>query len=336
MAKSWADMSKAEREAAGGDKKAYNKSTGQGKHAESSSGSSSSSSSSSSNSGSSGTSGSSSNSKKHYQATLDPISQAKLDREKEDQAKQAEAKERASNYLSQGNSKDAEYDKILKEGGLNNHQYQNMVKADQKVQYDKAQEFKQESAEAYGQSRRDINAEKLKHGPAGVYGMQSAQGKYGAGKEYDGVGWYDDTNTGAFHKDNQLAALRRTFELSGSDFNYDEIQRSKNFGEFQGGNMHLYDQYGGGRKGYENWFNNHSIYGGENGMTKEKLQQMEQQNLTVGGNYTYDLGNFKGSQDIMEFDKVMEIGKNQQAAMQNYQTSEEYKNKYGKYDWAQK
>ena len=33
MAKSWADMSKAEREAAGGNKKAYNKSTGQERYA---------------------------------------------------------------------------------------------------------------------------------------------------------------------------------------------------------------------------------------------------------------------------------------------------------------
>ena len=328
MAKSWADMSKEEREAAGGNKKAYNKSTGQGKHADSSS--SSSSSNSSSNSGNNSSSGNNSN---HYQATLNPASQRILDRKNEQkaqEAKQAEAKERASNYLSQGNSRDAEYDKILKEGGLTSSQYQQMARADQKAEYDKAQDFKRESAEAYGQSRKDIQAVKAEHGPAGVYGMQSAKGRYKDKK----IRWFDDPMYDAFHKDNQYLAINRTLESSGYDFNFDELQRSKNFGEFQKQNMHLYDQYGEGEEGYNNWYNNYSIYGGENGMTREKLQKMVDGHTTIGGQYKYDLGNFKGSQDIMDFDKVMEIGRNQQDAMKAYKTSDEYLDKYGQYDWA--
>ena len=195
---------------------------------------------------------------------------------------------------------------------------------------------REKSNDAYRQSRLDFQAVKAEHGPAGVYGMQSAKGKYGPGGGQHGERWFDDPNKDAFDKDNQKYAIRRTLESSGYDFNYDEIQRSKNFGEFQKQNMHLYDQYGEGEEGYNNWYNNYSIYGGENGMTREKLQSMVDGNTTIGGNYQYSLGNFTGSQDIMEFDKVMEIGQNQQNAMKEYQASDEYKNKYGQYDWAYK
>jgi len=37
----------------------------------------------------------------------------------------------------------------------------------------------------------------------------------------------------------------------------------------------------------------------------------------------------------MDFDQVMETGQRQQDAMKNFQTSDEYMSKYGKYDWAQ-
>ena len=345
MAKSWADLSKEERDASGMTKKEYNKSTGYRSEvvaAEKATPAVSNSNQSpqesaakqeqnshlSSNTNSRSEAKERSQNYSYYKANEDGRGGTTYYGEEAHQQKAADDKARNERMHA---NKVAEFGEDLK--GYSATTGKNIQG---NTQNEQMRLDREESAYAYGQSRKDINAEKLKHGPAGVYGMQSAQGKYGTGKAYDGVGWYDDQTFDAFHKDNQLAALRRTFELSGSDFNYDEIQRSKNFGEFQGANMHLYDQYGEGREGYENWFNNYSIYGGENGMTRERLQQMEQQNLTVGGNYTYDLGNFKGSQDIMEFDKVMEVGRNQQNAIKDYQNSNEFLNKYGKYDWAQK
>ena len=187
---------------------------------------------------------------------------------------------------------------------------------------------REKSNDAYRQSRLDIQAEKLKHGPAGVYGMQSAlenQSVDKVGAKFSHSPYLDDRT--AFNN-----ALVRTFQASGYDYNHDEVSRSKNQGQYNPMMDHLYEQYGGGREGHKNWYDNYSIYGGENGHDNEAFEAAHR-NLN---NYTFDLGNFTGSKDIMEFDKVMEIGRNQQNAMKDYQNSNEFLNKYGKYDWAQK
>ena len=91
---------------------------------------------------------------------------------------------------------------------------------------------------------------------------------------------------------------------TGYDYSHREMVRHRNKGAENKTMPGLYDEYGG----YDNWYNNHSLYGE---------------------------GGFTGSKDLMDFDQVMETGQRQQDAMKNFQTSDEYMSKYGKYDWAQ-
>ena len=94
---------------------------------------------------------------------------------------QLKAKEKAAEYLrnhpnkGKGGTRDAGFEKILKEGGLNNGTYQKMVNADKKQQYEQAKVDRKQSAEAYNQSRRDIQAVKAKEGPRDVISRQSAR-----------------------------------------------------------------------------------------------------------------------------------------------------------------
>ena len=249
---------------------------------------------------------------------------------------QLEAKEKAAEYLrnhpnrGKGGTKDAGYEAILKEGGLNNTTFQKMQSADKNQQYEQQKVERKESAKAYGQSRKDIQAVKAKHGPKGVYGKQSAL----QNQSVDNVGArFQDKGEDMGAKDRDHAALIRTFQNSGYDYSHDEVQRSKGNGAYQAQNSHIYDQYGGGKKGWKNWRDNHSIFSGENAHDREQFYN-NPDTAAVSGSFTYNLGNFKGSQDIMNLDKVLEVGRNQQAAIQNYKTSNEFKNKYSKYDWA--
>ena len=103
-----------------------------------------------------------------------------------------------------------------------------------------------------------------------------------------------------------LAANELAKELydSGYDYSHNEMVRHRNGGaDLSKTNSYLYDAYGG----YQNWYDNHSLY---------------------------SEGGFTGSKDLMDFDKVMEVGQQQQDAIKNYQTSDEYMSKYGQYDWA--
>jgi len=325
MAKSWADMSKEERDATGKSKKEYNRSTGQSvipKYAEKnaeplpvgdsttiSGGSKSSSSSSKSNSSSSSTHTNSSGGE--YTGPMTSAMQSRLDQketEKEQEAARIEAKEKASSYLAnhenagKGGTRDAGFDAILKEGGLNNHQYQQMVNADKKTQYEANQKFRKESAEAYGQSRLDLQAEKAKHGPQNVYGRQSARDTH---ERSMSRGNPMVTGPQAAESANMSAAneLAQNLYDTGYDYSHREMVRHRNGGAENKSMPGLYDEYGG----YQNWYDNHSLFS----------------------------GNFTGSKDLMDFNQVMETGQRQQDAMKNFQTSDEYMSKYGKYDWAQ-
>jgi hypothetical protein len=256
---------------------------------------------------------------------------ASIQQKKEAEANKVQAKEKASAYLKEGGSRDGEYNKILKEGGLNNTSYQKMVGSDKKAQFEKQKVERKESAKAYGQSRKDIQAEKLKYGPQGVYGRQSALENQSA----NNVGArYQDKGADMTAKERDEAALVRTLQNSGYDYSHAELQRSRGQGAYQVQNDYLYDQYGGGKEGWENWRENHSIYGGENAHNYDDFYN-NPDTAEVSGSFTYNTGNFKGSQDIMDLDKVLDAGRNQQDAIKNYQTSEDYMNKYGKYDWAQ-
>ena len=233
---------------------------------------------------------------------------APIQQKKESEAAKVQAKEKASAYLrdhsnaGKGSVKDAGYDAILKEGGLTNHEYQQMIKADNKVTYEQKQIEKDKENEAYRQSRIDIQNHKAQFGPKNVYGMQSARDTH---ERSMSRGNPMVTGPQAQISADMIAAneLAKNLYDSGYDYSHNEMVRHRNAGSDKSKtNSYLYDAYGG----YQNWYDNHSLFS----------------------------GNFTGSKDLMEFNKVMEIGQQQQAAIQNYKTSDEYKNKYGKYDWA--
>jgi hypothetical protein len=276
---------------------------------------------------------------KTYTAPVTGASADQLARKQAQQAaesKKLEAKQKAETYLAnhpnkgKGGTKDAEYDRILKEGGLNNHTFQKMQQAEQKQRYEQAQVDRKKSAQAYSQSRKDIQAEKAKYGPRGVYDRQSAleiQSKDRVGAKYQDQGKDMDA------KERDTAALVRTFQNSGHDYTHSELQRSKGQGAYQAQNDYLYDEYGGGKEGWKNWREDHSIYGGENAHNYDDFWNNSNA-PAASSTFTYNTGNFKGSKDLMDFDNVMEIGRNQQDAMKKYQSSDEFQNKYGEYSWA--
>ncbi len=317
MAKSWDNMSKEEREASGQTKKEYNRSTGQStipkynseptptptatptptpttstkdgeveapswyKNSDSSTPS----------------TMQKGLTKEQWESKNAPIQQ-----KKESEAAKVQAKEKASAYLKSGGSRDAEYDAILKEGGLNNHTYQQMTRADQKAAYEQTQIDRDKEREAYNQSRLDLQAHKAQFGPKNVYGRQSARDTH----ERSMARGNPKVTGPAGNEDPYLISQNEIAQQlydSGYDYSHQEMARHANGGSDKSAmNSYLYDEYGG----YDNWYNNHSLYS----------------------------GNFTGSKDLMDFDKVMEIGQQQQDALKNYQTSDEYMSKYGQYDWA--
>ena len=97
----------------------------------------------------------------HYSAAdnMNAASQQMLDRKNKEKAyadKKAAGFEQASAYLAQGNSRDAQYDQILKDAGTGNSEYQTWNNAKRKEEYDANQQAKDQSNEAYRQSRLDL------------------------------------------------------------------------------------------------------------------------------------------------------------------------------------
>ena len=269
MAKSWADMSKEERSKYDS-KKAYNKSTGQGKHAAESS-------------GGSDSGGSSSGGVKHYQATLNETSQAMLDRQNErkaQDAKKSEAKERASAYLAKGNSRDAEFDRILKEGGTNNADFQKTQNANRKKKYEATQQERAQEAQAYQQYHRDLAT------------SRKASGKTGE-RKVDQTSHYQhmmDTKGSYGGNDSHQNAVKRLME-SGQKFSNLDVQRE--MGSASTHNLDgLYKSYGG----IENYMENHSV-GSGNFKGDQSLGTMKQAD-DAQRDYFADRTNFFNSSDF--------------------------------------
>ena len=160
---------------------------------------------------------------------------------------------------------------------------------------------RQVEVDAYKQSIAEVQAEKAKYGPTNVYGRQSARNTHegSMAKGNSKVTGPRDQASESMRERNRIAD-----ELydSGYDYSHNEMLRHYGGGKENKSMPGLYDEYGG----YQNWYDNHSLYS----------------------------GNFSGSKDLMDFDKVMETGQKQQDAMKNLQTSDDYMSKYGKYKWA--
>ena len=94
----------------------------------------------------------------------------------------------------------------------------------------------------------------------------------------------------------------------------------------------LYDDYGG----YQNWYDNYSIYSGENAQQAGHVQDasLRLASDNFDADYNLNLGNFTGSKDIIDRDEVMRQGAARQQAGRDFYNSNEFMEKYGQYDWA--
>lgn len=217
---------------------------------------------------------------------------------------QLAAKEKASAYLrdhpnaGKGSVRDAGYDAILKEGGLNNHTYQKMINEDKKAAYDQKQIDREKENEAYRQSRIDIQ----KAAPKSKVNNQSARTAHQRNLDKEkpmvtGPAAQDDPKM--IEKNETAQQLYDT----GYDYSYNEMIRHRNDGAENKTMPGLYDSYGG----YQNWYDNHSLYS----------------------------GNFTGSNDIVSQDVAMDRQRERQTFIRDYQLGDDYQKKYGQYSWAQ-
>ena len=192
-----------------------------------------------------------------------------------------------------------------------------------------AREDRRDSAYAYKQSRLDMQKEKDAVGRRGVYDYQSAKDI-----QAKNIGKYtDDGSFSAAQK--ERSALIRTFQDSGYDYNHADVLRHMKGGKENKMYTGLYDDYGG----YENWYNNHSIYSGENAqaighVNNAALRRSGEDISTDNSDYLLNLGNFTGSKDIMDRNEVIRQGNARQEAGKKYFSSDAFYEKYGKYDWA--
>ena len=203
-----------------------------------------------------------------------------------------------------GSIKDAEYDRILKEGGLNNHTYQQIKNAQKKEQYEQNRDFREESINARIESRADINnaigESVYKYGSA----RDRFQSNYNSneGKSYLVDATSDDYDPEKDYSVNPNEGLASKLLATGKDFSWHDYNMHKNGGK-QNSSFN-YEPYGG----YQNWYDNHSMYG-SNGFTGSK-NVMSQKDI--------------GAQETQRtYDR------------RDYQLSDDYMKKYGKYDWAQ-
>lgn len=259
---------------------------------------------------------------------------ARMEAKKAAEGNKVTAKDKASEYLrnhpnaGKGGTKDAGFEKILKEGGLNNGTYQKMVNADKKVQYDQAKTQRKEAGEAYRQSRIDLQQSKDAVGRRGVYEYQSAKDLQASkgGTYYNDLGGLSDNQK-------ERNALIRTFRDSDYDYNHADVLRHMKGGAENKMFTGLYDDYGG----YKDWYDNHSIYSGENAQQAGHVQDasLRMSGDNFDADYNLNLGNFTGSKDIIDRDEVMRQGGARQQAGKDFYNSNEFMEKYGQYDWAQ-
>ena len=224
--------------------------------------------------------------------------------------KKQQAIKAADTYLAnhpmrgKGSIKDAEYDRILKEGGLNNHTYQQIKNEQAKQQYEANKAARIESNYA----RQDANYEVNQAGGEALAKYGSARNAFVSNKESGDFYMTNSTNDDyENYGDNTNNVANETLAdklvQSGKEFSWADYNMHKNGGK-QNSNYN-YDAYGG----YDNWYNNHSAY---------------------------SEGGWKGSQNVMDSGAIASGSKTRNDARNQYRLSDEYMNKYGQYDWAQR
>ena len=239
----------------------------------------------------------------------------------------AKLKDYNLNY--QGPRGTAEYnagrDRIMRESGLSNNQYQQMLKADRKTNYDEAVANRETERNAYNQSRIDARA----------YAGETMVGKSDQSAYHQSL---IDSGKGLMHgyggtqdKADERSAIKQSLLASGAAYNQDEVTRHMNGGSRKADS--LYEDYGG----YDNWYAQ-SMYAGDNAFDyytfKGNDQAKASGNYKTGGGFGY--GNFAGSQGLIDGDVVQRNEVDRTNRLSDYYRSDEYAQKYGQYDFGQK
>tara|TARA_Y100000289_G_C3921061_1_gene150396 strand:- start:334 stop:1377 length:1044 start_codon:yes stop_codon:yes gene_type:complete len=245
----------------------------------------------------------------HYSAAdnLSPIEQQMIDRKNQEKAyadKKSSGFEQASAYLAQGNSRDAEFDRILKESGTNNSEYQKNLEAQRKQNYEANQQARKDENAAYQQSRRDMKEFRESSSASPVRNVDRSA-YYLNQKETGGIGG------GQAHQNavNQLLA-------TGQKFTHLDVQRE--MGSASTHNQEsLYKPYGG----IDNYMENYSVGSGnwrsqapQNEITTMKEADDQQRK------YFKEQSSFFSSPDWLNKYGQYDWAKKQQENLQNQQS----------------
>tara|TARA_R110002020_G_scaffold214549_2_gene421619 strand:+ start:562 stop:1320 length:759 start_codon:yes stop_codon:yes gene_type:complete len=222
-----------------------------------------------------------------------------------------EAKERATEYLrnhpnkGKGSIKDAGYDAILKEGGLNNHTYQQMVKEDQKKAYEQKQLDRGAENEAYRQSREDMKAFR-----------ESSTPNPGRNVDRSTFYQYQKENNKLEGGEAHQNAVNQLLE-TGQKFTNLDVEREMGT-ESSRDQEKLYKSYGG----IENYMENHSIGSGnwqsqtpQNEITTMKEADDQQRQYFAERSSFYNDGDWLGKYGQYDW------AKDQQQKQQNQQNA---------------
>ena len=154
-----------------------------------------------------------------------------------------QAKEKAQAHLQSGGSRDAEFDKILADGGINNKQYQEMVNTEKKAAYDTAEKERKNTALQYGNfikdlisNRGDATLERAVDQSAHYQHLMDTTGSYGVSGD-------------------KLNAVKK---LMGTGQKFDNLDIKREMSNPTNNPDGLYKEYGG----RDNYFEYHSVGSG--------------------------------------------------------------------------
>ena len=215
-------------------------------------------------------------------------------------AKQASGFQQASAYLAQGNSRDAEFERILKDSGGSNHSFNQYSKSKKKEAYDanRSGGFFQGGSKM---SEAQVAFNKAKEN-AGV-------GQVGSQFTVNQQSYYQDQfdKTGRYHNDSRRNEAIEGLMGTGMKFATMDIER-----ELGGASNH---QSGG-------------LYVGHTGGATNALDYAQ--------NYSVLSGNFTGFKDQSEYQEKSEVidqRNNQMQTNNNFFNDADMNQKYGQYDW---
>lgn len=225
-----------------------------------------------------------------------------LDKARAEKEKNQQKKDQAGmiNQFSQNAAKTGSYGKEWNSftAGMSQN-----AKTDIKKQIrENVDQLKEDNNSAYIKANEEV----LDAAGPSVYKYQTARDRFASnkvkGSSYLVRSDDDQYETYAQNMDMQNETIASKLLASGHDFSWEDYRMHKKGGAEN--SRYDYEPYGG----YDNWYNNHSLYGA-NGFT--------------------------GSKNVLS---VEETGKQETArtkAMREYKLSDDYMNKYGQYDWAQ-